>query len=174
MLRTIEDDNLEQIADAIRAKTKKTMLITIEEMPQEILDIETGGGEYALYAGKEEPTDASDGDYWVDTSDEGGSADDGYVLRLANGTLTADDKLPEGMTEIREYAFYNCKDLAITSLPRGIEVIQPHAFEGCTNLTSLVFEGEVSMMYSTSFRGCTNLTDIYVPFPELLFSDGFL
>lgn len=40
---------LENIGNAIREKTGKTELLTLEQMPAEIAAIETGGGEYPEY-----------------------------------------------------------------------------------------------------------------------------
>ena len=97
---------------------------------------------------------------------QGGSVDEGYLLRLVNGTLTAEDKLPDGMTEIRYYAFYKCTSLALTTLPEGLTSIGSSAFSYCTSLEKLTFKGTPTTIKSNAFNGCTNLTTINVPWAE--------
>ena len=43
-IKTIDETKLSAIGDAIRAKTGDTALLTLDDMPNEIANIETGGG----------------------------------------------------------------------------------------------------------------------------------
>lgn len=74
--------------------------------------------------------------------------------------------LPSGLTRINERAFYGCTKLALTSFPSGITNIASYAFYGCTSLVSITFEGKPTTITSTAFNGCTNLTTINVPWAE--------
>lgn len=74
--------------------------------------------------------------------------------------------LPEGITSIGAHAFNGCTNLALTSLPAGITSIGSEAFYSCTRLTTLTFKGTPTTISSTAFRFCFNLTTINVPWSE--------
>lgn len=84
--------------------------------------------------------------------------------------------IPEGVLELREYAFDNCSNLAVVRLADSIEKLGYEAFYNCTNLTeinvpanwiecpSASADGVVSASYCGSiFRNCKKLTEITVP-----------
>ena len=81
----------------------------------------------------------------------------------ANLALTS---LPSGITSIGNTAFYRCANLALTSLPSGITSIGKNAFGECTGLTSITFTGTPTSIDIGAFSGCTNLTTINVPWAE--------
>ena len=74
--------------------------------------------------------------------------------------------LPEGITSINSFVFFNCTNLALTSLPEGITSIGHYAFGSCTNLKSLTFKGTPTTISSSAFEYCNNLTTINVPWSE--------
>ena len=97
----------------------------------------------------------------------GGSATEPYVEETydSNGNLINANLV--GYTKIRDHAFHNCQNLALTSLPSGITNIGNYAFQGCTKLTSITFEGTPnSIISNTAFSGCTDLTTINVPWAK--------
>lgn len=57
-----------------------------------------------------------------------------------SGTLI----LPDGITEIPDCAFKNCKDLRQIIIPEGVTSIGTDAFVGCTNLTEIVLPESIS------------------------------
>ena len=71
-----------------------------------------------------------------------------------------------GYETIRDYAFADCTNLALTTLPNGITNIGNAAFASCTNLVSLTFEGTPESIAELAFIGCNNLTTINVPWAE--------
>ena len=74
--------------------------------------------------------------------------------------------LPSGITNIGSGAFSDCTSLALTTLPSGITNIGSGAFLGCTSLASLTFEGTPRIIAPDAFAGCDNLTTINVPWAE--------
>lgn len=74
--------------------------------------------------------------------------------------------LPAGVTSISFQAFYDCSNLALTSLPAGMTAIYSNAFRGCIGLTEITFNGKPTSIASTAFSGCTNLLTINVPWAE--------
>ena len=71
-----------------------------------------------------------------------------------------------GYTKIRDSAFGDCTNLALTSLPEGITSIGGYAFSGCANLANIIFKGTPTSISSTTFYNCKNLTVINVPWAE--------
>lgn len=93
--------------------------------------------------------------------------------------------LPEGIPEIKNYTFYNCKSLKSVSIPEGVTRIGYYAFRDCTNLNeisipesvtsidnyafyncasiaSLCIPGGVRYIYNTSFYNCSNLSELTI------------
>lgn len=78
-----------------------------------------------------------------------------------NSTITA-VKLPEGITEIGSYAFYDCK-LTELVLPQGLLSIGSSAFNGCYFLAELVIPDTVSVIGSSAFSNCHGLKAVTIP-----------
>lgn len=62
-----------------------------------------------------------------------------------NGKRVTDLVIPEGVTAINGYAFYNCKSLKSVTIPSSVTAIDQNAFEGCDNLTRVVFSGNSNL-----------------------------
>ena len=88
---------------------------------------------------------------------------DGAFSDCTNLALTT---LPSGITNIGVGAFSNCTSLALTTLPSGITNIGDGAFSNCSSLVSLTFEGTPESIGGSAFYGCSNLTTINVPWAE--------
>ena len=52
-------------------------------------------------------------------------------------------KIPSGVTEIGEHAFYDCSGLTNITIPDSVRSIGDDAFYGCDNLTSITWKGTV-------------------------------
>ena len=152
-------DKLTAIANAIRTKTGGTNSLTLDQMASEINNIQSGGAT--------EP-------YMEEVYDSNGNLIDvvmyGYTkirnYAFYNCSRLALTSLPSGLTNIGYSAFYNCSSLALTSLPSGLTSIGSNAFSYCTGLTSITFEGTPTSIPSKAFSKCTNLTTINVPWSE--------
>ncbi|MBP3605845.1 MAG: leucine-rich repeat protein [Clostridia bacterium] len=79
-----------------------------------------------------------------------------------NGELVVELIIPDSITTIREYAFYECKSLTKVTIPNSVTSIEPYAFNWCTNLTSVTIGNGVTSIGSDAFDGCTNLTNVYI------------
>ena len=136
----VNGSDLTAIADSIRAKTGETDQLAFPSgFKTAIEGIQSGGG-----GGATEP-------YVEETYDSNGN--------LIQANLV-------GYTKIRNYQFYNCSKLALTSLPSGITYIGNCAFDNCTGLTNITFQGTPSNINSSAFNSCPNLTTINVPWAE--------
>ena len=129
-------DKLSAIADAIRDKTGKTDGLTLDQMPNEISNIQSGGG--------------GGGDRTME---------DGLVAR----TLT--EYINNTVTSIGNYAFGNFTSLEYVSLPNVTEIVGGNHFASCTNLRSVNIPKLKTSISSSgnNFRGCTSLTELRFP-----------
>ena len=71
--------------------------------------------------------------------------------------------LPESLTSIGTYAFYYCTSLALTSLPEGLTRISGNAFYYCTSLALTSLPEGLTSMGNSAFSGCTNLALTSLP-----------
>jgi hypothetical protein len=72
--------------------------------------------------------------------------------------------LPEGVTSIGNYAFYNCSNLELTSLPEGVTSIGNYAFYNCSKLADVVFLGTPDIIGKNAFRYTS--ANLFVPWPN--------
>ena len=71
--------------------------------------------------------------------------------------------IPDGVTSIGAYAFYNCSSLASLTIPVGVTSIGEYAFAGCSALTSITIPAGVTSITESAFSGCSALTSITIP-----------
>ena len=75
--------------------------------------------------------------------------------------ITAEDLA--GVTEIGNYAFYNCDSLTSVMIPDSVTSIESYAFYKCASLTSVTMGNSVTSIGSDAFNGCNSLTSIRIP-----------
>ncbi len=78
---------------------------------------------------------------------------------LAQGAVV----IPEGVTQIPEYAFSNCRNITSIILPDSVTSIGKFAFNGCRGMTSITIPDSVTTINGYSFSGCSGLTSIIIP-----------
>ena len=64
------------------------------------------------------------------------------IIEKATGNLIAGcktTKVPNGVTKIGRFAFYNCSGLTDITLPESVKSIQHQAFQDCKNLKNITF-----------------------------------
>lgn len=64
-------------------------------------------------------------------------------------------EIPSSVTEIGDYAFYNCKGVTAISLPNTVTSIGERAFYNCTGLTEISLPNTVTSIGDYAFMGCT-------------------
>lgn len=71
--------------------------------------------------------------------------------------------IPQGVTEIGERAFCDCKTLEKVTIGGHVKTLKEHAFHGCTNLKELVLEEGVKTIKYQAFRDCKSLVNLELP-----------
>ena len=178
-----EETNIQDIADAIRAKNGTTTTYKTNEMAAAIRNIETGGGGTSDELVKQ-LVQTRGGDLTI-PSNIGITKIAMYAFAHSSYN---EINLPEGVTEINNYAFYECGMSTIVlpqsitkigvyafgmceylkriTFPQNLETIKSSAFTNCKLLTSVTFKGTPTAIDSTAFASCTRLTTINVPWAE--------
>ena len=71
--------------------------------------------------------------------------------------------IPDSVTSIGDWAFWNCRSLTDIVIPDSVNSIGDRAFEGCCSLKSLVIPDSVSRIGDRAFEGCTSLSSLLIP-----------
>ncbi len=82
--------------------------------------------------------------------------------------------IPEGVTDIHDLAFNQCKSLSGVSFPNSLRYIGKFAFSVDTGITSITIPAGVTSIDDAAFSLCDNLTRIYFKgnAPTLIEDDG--
>lgn len=80
-----------------------------------------------------------------------------------NGKLVTELTIPDGVTSIGDYVFYNCSNLTDITLPNSVTNIGGYAFYGCSSLTSINIPENVTSIGHGAFYDCSSLTSINIP-----------
>ena len=71
--------------------------------------------------------------------------------------------IPEGVTSIGDFAFYECTSLGSIAIPESVTSIEDWAFNGCSSLESITIPARIISIGVSAFAGCTGLTSIKLP-----------
>ena len=71
--------------------------------------------------------------------------------------------VPNSVTSIGDYAFYNCTSLTNVSIPNSVTSIGNSAFWDCGSLTSVTIPNSVTSIGYCAFAYCTSLTNVTIP-----------
>ena len=99
---------------------------------------------------------------WCEIAFRTKSFDYAHDLYL-DGKLVTELSIPEGVTSIGNYAFYNCNRLTNIVLPDSVTSIGDSAFCGCTGLTSVTIPASMTSIGSNAFSHCSGLTSVTIP-----------
>jgi len=88
------------------------------------------------------------------------SADNLYL----NGEPVTSIVIPDGITQINDYAFYSYSNLEHVTISKDVTSIGSYAFSGCTKLISVTLPDGVTEILSDAFSNCLNLTVINIPY----------
>ena len=69
--------------------------------------------------------------------------------------------IPDGITSIKDFAFYNCTHLTSVVIPNGVTSIGGCAFADCVNISSIEIPSSVKSIGNQAFRRC-KLDNVYI------------
>ena len=71
--------------------------------------------------------------------------------------------LPGALTQIGDYAFYECYNLTSVIIPSGVTSIGDYSYYKCSSLTSVTIPSGVTSIGERAFRDCRSLTSVTIP-----------
>ena len=92
-----------------------------------------------------------------------GLTDIGDYALSANKNLDA-IKIPDGVKNIGAYAFSGCSLLYNPTIPDSVETIGAYAFQNCSGITSLSIPDHVRTIGEGALSGCSGLQTLAIPF----------
>ena len=87
---------------------------------------------------------------------------DGTLNSFAPSGLT-EYTIPDSVTTIGNYAFYDCDSLTSVTIPDSVTTIGYSAFADCSSLTSVTIPDSVTTIGKYAFEYCSSLTSITIP-----------
>ncbi|MBR2952989.1 MAG: leucine-rich repeat domain-containing protein [Clostridia bacterium] len=82
------------------------------------------------------------------------------LIQYPIGNIAVSYMIPESVTKIGSYAFYDCNKLVNITLPDSITIIDDWAFGFNKNITSMIIPDSVSVIGNYAFHGCSSLKSI--------------
>ena len=98
---------------------------------------------------------------WCDISFDGYFANPLYYADnlYVNGELITDLVIPDGVTTIGNYAFFECSTLTSVNIGDSVTKIGSYAFYNCSGLTSFTVGNSVTTIGNYAFAYCNSLTN---------------
>ena len=87
------------------------------------------------------------------------------IIETATNTLIAGCKntiIPNSVTSIDEYAFYNCSSLVSIDIPNSVISIGEYAFYNCSSLATVTISESVTSIEELAFNSCKSLMSIII------------
>ena len=88
----------------------------------------------------------------------------GYILSIScEGVNTYNLKIPDTLSAINDYAFYDCKNLQIVHIPSSIKKIGKSAFQYCTNLHTVKLSEGLEVIGEEAFAHISGVDSLVLP-----------
>ena len=97
------------------------------------------------------------------------SSDDGKILYSKDKTIlhaypsaTGDIVIPDGVTEMKWGAFYDCSNITSVTIPDSMIYICDWVFYNCDSLTKIIISDSVTFIGDSAFQDCSNLKNVTI------------
>lgn len=104
----------------------------------------------------------------VDPDNENYSSQDGVLFNkemtsiiTCPAGISGAYSIPETVTSLSYYAFYNCDKITSIDIHSGVTEIGLGAFGGCSNIQTLTLPKGITELRNDVFKNCTKLVDLY-------------
>ncbi len=91
------------------------------------------------------------------------SKDGKTFIQYPGGKTSTAFTIPDSVTSIGNYAFYDCSCLTSITIPDSVTSIGTGAFYDCSGLTSITIPDGVKSIGNDAFSNCSCLTSITIP-----------
>ena len=85
-----------------------------------------------------------------------------HYLYSDDNTASSSLVIPNSVTRIGKYAFYNCYNLNSVTIPNSVTSIGESAFRKCSVLNSVVIPNSVTSIGNSAFYECSRLTSVTI------------
>ena len=120
--------------------------------------------EYAFFGSNIQKVFVSDIAFWCNISFGNSLSNPLYnALLICNGKEITNLVIPDGVTNVSQYAFCRCKSLTSVTIPNSVTSIGRCAFWGCNDLKSITIGSGVTTIEEEAFENCSGLTSIVIP-----------
>ena len=85
------------------------------------------------------------------------------LIQYAIGKTATTFAIPDSVTSIGNYAFYNCYSLTSVTIPDSVTSIGDEAFYNSYSLTSVTIGNDVTSIGESAFFNCSSLTSMTIP-----------
>ncbi|MBO7230378.1 MAG: leucine-rich repeat domain-containing protein [Bacteroidaceae bacterium] len=79
-----------------------------------------------------------------------------------NDELLTELTIPDSVTEVKNFAFYNCSGLTSIEILDGVTGIGEEAFRGCSDLEYIYISSTIESIGDYAFAECNNIFDIKI------------
>ena len=79
-----------------------------------------------------------------------------------NGETLTNAVIPDTVTKINSYAFYNCESLTSVTMSDSVTSVGGYAFVGCTGLENIILSQNLTEIGTYAFKNCSSLSGTIV------------
>ncbi|WP_288529162.1 leucine-rich repeat protein [uncultured Eubacterium sp.] len=85
------------------------------------------------------------------------------LIQYPEGNQRTEYTVPNSVTTIESWAFYDCDSLTSVTIPNSVTTIGNSAFESCSSLISVTIPNSVKTIGAYVFQYCERLTSVEIP-----------
>ena len=85
------------------------------------------------------------------------------LIQYPVGILGDSYTIPDSVTSIGTYSFYNCPNLTNVTIGNSVTSIGGNAFQSCSNLATITIADSVTSIGGSAFQDCIGLTNVTIP-----------